>query len=205
MRVLAAVALSSFVLSLAAPPADACRNRIRLTGNKAVKEVRRIEGQLRAGKHEAILGHHWYLLWEDEKLEARATYVIAVAAMRAGRDEMPATKWRNGVMMSGPHETPLRVLRELASDDKDNPLLAARIAEGLTRDPAEASATEAAILIEDLAARDVIPDAEAWVTLATVRSRAGDTDGSAAALVRCKKVARARKAMCVVAPALAAS
>ena len=49
---------------------------------------------------------------------------------------------------------------------------------------------EASKILEDLAARDVIPDAEAWASLAVVRNRKQDTAGSDAAMAQCKKVAR---------------
>jgi predicted Zn-dependent protease len=204
MRILAALIASSLALSVAVPPtAEACLNPVRLAGNKAVKKVRDLENKLKAGKNAELVryGKDYHRMFDlaDPALQARALLVLTIAAMRVGEKEAPRVYWemRGDGMFEG---TPLERLRKIAAEGPENPLVLARIAEGLLRDGSKPeNVAEATKIIEDLAARDLIPDAEGWLTLAQVRARAKDNTGRDAALVQCKKMARARKAMCVIA------
>ncbi|MFT7581746.1 MAG: putative Zn-dependent protease, partial [Myxococcota bacterium] len=58
-------------------------------------------------------------------------------------------------------------------------------------------AADALAGLEKLAAKDMMPDAMGWVTLATLRARAGNVAESKTALQACKKQAR-DATMCVL-------
>jgi hypothetical protein len=201
MRILAALVASSLVLSVAVPQtADACGNPIRLAGNKAVKKVAELEGKLAAGKNDAVLKDSFRFDISDAGLRLRAELVFAVAALRAGRDSVPTTWWVMREDLEEGDRTPLGVLRTLRTKMKDTPVIDARVAEALLRSTDAKATDEASTILEDLAARDVMPDAEAWASLAAVRQIKSDTAGRDAALVKCKKVATKsrRAAICKV-------
>jgi predicted Zn-dependent protease len=74
----------------------------------------------------------------------------------------------------------------------------ARYAEVLLRERSrdETHAATAAAILEDLATREVMPDAEAWASLARSRSLAKNGEGASFAAAQCKKLARGRKHAC---------
>ena len=154
-------------------PSDAwpCLNAVQLAGNKAVREIKRSEEALRTGNYRGLIHYLRDHELADERLQARAELVQATARMRSLKDKSYVTQ-------------AIRMLRDQREDRPDDPILQARLAEALVRDASEASVTEARTLIEDLVARDVVPDAVGWVIAATVRDGAGRD----AALERCKKV-----------------
>lgn len=198
MRVIAALIASCVALSVAVPQtADACLNPVRLSGNKAVKKVRALEDKLRAGKNDELVRESWRFDIADPALRARAELIVTVAAMRSNSQRVPRFYWE---MRAGEEsdDSPLARLRKFAVDAPENPLILARIAEGLVRIGPERDVAEATKIIEDLATRDLMPDPEAWVTLAQVRDHGKDTAGRDAAIKQCKKVARWRKAVCIV-------
>lgn len=198
MRVIAALIASCVALSVAVPQtAEACLNPVRLSANKAVKKVKALEDKLRAGKNEELWREQMRFDIADPALRARATLILTIAAMRLRKEDAPRMYWemREDRVED---ETPLARLRRLNAAGPENPLILARIAEGLVLENTDASWTEASTIIADLQARDLMPDPEAWVTLAQVRAHAKDTAGRDAAIVQCKKVARWRKAVCIV-------
>lgn len=174
-----------------------CGNPIHLAGNKAMQKVKKYEDQLKARKYQAILDDAYRFELTDKALQARADLIVLVAAMR-GKKEPPFRPWRRDARRddSGRSMTILDQLRELAAADADNPLLQARIAEALLLERGDKRVAEATTIMEDLAIRDLVPDPEAWLTLATVRHLAKDTTGAATAIERCRKAARARRALC---------
>ena len=171
--------IALFVAASVVAPSDAwpCLNAVQLTGNKAVREIKRSEEALRTGNYRGLIHYLRDHEFADERLQARAELVQATARMRSLKDKSYVTQ-------------AIRMLRDQREDRPDDPILQARLAEALVRDASEASVTEARTLIEDLVARDVVPDAVGWVIAATVRDGAGDAAGRDAALDRCKKVVK---------------
>lgn len=154
-----------------------CGNPVSLAGNKAVRELKRAEDQLRAGKYRSLIYYTREHEFLDARLQARAELLETTARMRLRRDAATMAE----------ATTTLRSFRATTPDD---PIIQSRLAEALLFDPTEASATEARTLIEDLVTRDVVPDAVGWVIAATVRDRAGDTAGRDVALLRCTKAGK---------------
>lgn len=185
-----AVALA---LSFAVPAvAFACGNPITLRGSEAAKKVKRMEADLKAGKFSTLryLEHRHH--FADPRLQRRAEIVALTAQIRMYQAiETPDVEDHH-----------LSRMRDFLAATPDNPLLQARLAEALVLDRGDGSAEEAKTIILDLAARDLITEADGWATLATVKARGGDTAGRDAALERCKKVAhKDRKRACrVLAP-----
>jgi hypothetical protein len=78
--------------------------------------------------------------------------------------------------------------------EKEDPYLLAREAEALVGDRRD---SEASTILEDLAARDVMPDAPAWQVLADVRARAGNSATADEARATCGRLA-ARPEVCAL-------
>ncbi len=202
-RTLAAALASLLLLSGAVPQtADACLHPVRLAGNKAVKAVAGQDAKLAAGKHAALLGDAFRIDVADGDLRLRVQLLMAVAAMRDGRKDVPPSYWEMTERTTDePDRSPLARLRGLKNQMGDTPVLDARIAEALLRSSREAKiVAEAKVILDDLVARDVMPDAEAWASLALARSLTADTAGRDAALATCKKTAKKsrRAAVCKV-------
>ncbi len=87
--------------------------------------------------------------------------------------------------------------RALVEAKPDSPSLIALYAEALA---AIDHPREARILLEDLAARDLVPDATAWLTLAELREQRRDEAGAASARHRCRTVAKYVRVCGVVSP-----
>lgn len=176
MRAVIALAVAVAVGTPAA--AFACGNAVMLRGDKAVREVKRAEARLKAGKIDSdLLSYTSLHRFRDEGLRLRAARIEWTAQLRVARLR-PATE----------HRKLADELVEYIDDERsarpDDPVAQALHAELLVL---RGDLDEARTLIEDLAARDVVPDAPAWVVAATVRDRAGDAAGRDAALDRCKK------------------
>jgi hypothetical protein len=193
MHKLIALAAAALVTALPAP-AYPCLNGVLLVEDEQIRDLERAERLLVAGKHDAALrevdgyGH----LDELEGRQAQAfrrriRLVIATAHMRKLARHQPIDVHRLANVT--------RVLRSLQSDDGQTPpLYRARLAEALALTPG--AMAEAKTLIEKLERGDLIPEAEAWVTVAKVRTYMHDVDGMSRALARCEKMAGKRKAVC---------
>jgi hypothetical protein len=142
--------------------------------------------------------------------QIRAARVIAIATVRLdGKVDLskPSRRSAKGAKRAKPSKMiptarvkrlqwaagQLKVLHELRPADAE---LLARYAEAVTKLNTP-QAADALAGLEKLAAKDMMPDAMGWVTLATLRSRAGNVAESKAALQACKKQARDDK-MCVL-------
>lgn len=185
-------------LAVAVPQtADACGNPIHLAGNRATQKVKNYENWLKAGHNAKILRDAHRFEIQEGSLRDRAHLVIAVAALRSN-SSLPWTM--RHALDEGEDDSPLGVLRKLAKAAPDSPVVQARFAEALLKERlkegGEGFAAEATKILEDLATREVMPDAEAWNSLALARSLAKDETGSAAAKAQCKKLARGRKHAC---------
>jgi hypothetical protein len=183
-------------LAVAVPQtADACGNPIHLAGNRATQKVKNYENWLKAGDNAKILRDAHRFSIQEGALRDRAHLVIAVAALRSNSG-LPWTMRHS--FDEGEDDSALGVLRALAKAAPDSPVVQARFAEGLLKERMkdEGFAAEATKILEDLATREVMPDAEAWNSLALARAIAKDEAGSAAAKAQCKKLARGRKHAC---------
>jgi hypothetical protein len=178
--------LRILVLSLAvlvATPviAWACGNPILLAGDEAVKRVKQAEKLLEREKYKEAASKVAPYSYEftDPALQKRATLVYAVASLRQGHDRTDE-------------------LEDLHAQDADSPVIQARYAESLWRfAEKDDQRKKAGELIEDLVARDLVPDAYGWVTAATVRAKAGDEAGRDDALAKCRAIAK-KKSICRV-------
>jgi predicted Zn-dependent protease len=167
------VVLSLAVLVAAPAIAWACMNPITLAGDAAVKRVKQAEKLLEREKYKeaAAKVSPYEYEFTDEALQRRAMLVYAVASVRRGMNRTDE-------------------LADLRTADPDSTVIQARYAEALARfgDPEQASE-----LIEDLVARDLVPDAHGWVTVAQVRTGEGRDE----ALAKCRAIAK-KKSICRV-------
>lgn len=210
-------------LGFAPAAARACGNTTWRTLNDATREVARAEEELADGRADRAWGRlrnvaiddgsleTWYRRrdWDDgllgggssgppasrrpptretqkqvDQLHARLIRVRAVAGMRA----------RNIVREA------LELMRKLVAEQEkagqEDPWVKARLAEALGRKKRWA---EALPLLTDLEQRDLVPDPEAWATLAAAREATGDAAGAEASRGRCSKVAK-RPEQCAFPP-----
>ncbi len=126
------------------------------------------------------------LVITDAAAAQRWDFLLAVAHLRQG---------------DRPAERVVRAFEQLAAAQGKaaRPPLLARLAEAQARIPAVRPAARATL--EQLARRDLVPDAEAWAALADLRGEVGDAAGQKAALERCRKLARPGSTVCGEGPA----
>jgi hypothetical protein len=189
------IALAAAALIVAVPAtAYPCMNGVLLVGDEEIRELERAERLLVAGKHHAALrvigGFESAEDYEGLRAQAfrqRLRLIDATAKLRLLAQQRPLDLERLAVVT--------RNLRGLQSDNGlTPPLYKARLAEALALSPRGIG--EAKTLMADLEKRDLIPEAEAWVTVAKIRAYMHDIDGMSAALRRCEKMAGRRKAVC---------
>jgi predicted Zn-dependent protease len=177
---LLAFSLFFSVSYLAAPSADACMNGVIMEQSEIVKNLRLAEKALEQGHNKKALrllqADHY--MSDSSKLLRRIRMVQAVARMRVGKTKGPE-----------------RVFRNLLKKDKDNPYLRTRLAEALHQRLGE-DAIEAWRIMNDLEARDLVPDAQGYVVLARLRKRNKDSAGYARAVMVCQRMAGQRAAIC---------
>jgi predicted Zn-dependent protease len=167
-----------FLIGLSSPSAQACGNPIFLETHQAAKLVARAERALDRGDYARVLrtlGEGMYIA--DRSLFSRRQLLIAVAQLRTGHAELALVR-----------------LNELAASDRSSPYLQARRGEALALLGRFAEAAQA---LDPLAKSDLIPDAEAYRSLAAVREHASDAAGRNDALQRCRQMAR-RPAICAL-------
>jgi hypothetical protein len=207
MRVLAAVIA---VAALSPASAWPCGNPIFLSGEKSIRLVRDAERALNAGNNElaAKLSSPWRHELSEEHLQSRVELVHAVALLRIqvkrrATERAKLVRWEQSRMSIADRDKLAAALRQpyddladlesLHTGNPDSPVFQARLAEALLVGDNPENTKRASDLMEDLATRDLVPDAFAWVTLATTRRIAGDAQGSDAALTRCKRIAWTKK------------
>jgi hypothetical protein len=170
--------------TLVARSAAACGNPIQIETRRAVRLVARAERALDAGDPDRaldlLLGRRQVpIRVDDPALDQRVQRVVATAYLRTG--EIVRAR--------------LYFLMLLESDQvrrrTKDPYAWTRFAEvlGFSRDPQDQA--KAREILEDLAQRDLVADAEGYLALARLRARAGDDAGRDAALARCRERARA--------------
>lgn len=176
------LALSLFfsVSHLASPSADACLNGVIMEQDEIVKNLRLAEKALEEGHNKKALrllqADHY--MSDSSRLLRRIRMVQAVARMRVGKTRGPE-----------------RVFRKLLKKDKDNPYLRTRLAEALHQRRGE-DAIEAWRIMDDLEARDLIPDARGYAVLARLRKRNKDLAGYDRAVMVCQRMAGEHAAIC---------
>jgi hypothetical protein len=176
--------MSLFLIALPSA-AWACLNAMMLEGNEAVKQVKKAEKLLVRGKLDQArrLVNPMRYEFVDEGLDRRAQIVRATVDIR-----VPKAR-RNKYMLEGAQKT----LAGFHASFKNDPVIAARFAEALAVDGRDNKRSRQ--MLEDLAKRDLMPDAYAYRTLARLRNSAGEGEGAKQALARCRKMTK-RKAIC---------
>lgn len=187
-RILLSVALASTVIVTAPTIAAACGNAMFVDGDDAVKQVTEAERLLNIGKLKKAqdkVNPHTYR-FDEEGVQKRANIVWASAVFRL--DNQTAESWQV--------KNAIATLENAQESDKDNPVLIARLAEGYAF--GADSRDKALLTLEDLAARDLMPDAFGYRTLAQLRAGAGNTEAANAALEVCKTMTK-RTDVCTLA------
>jgi hypothetical protein len=180
-------ALLALLVVAWAPPSDACINPVKLEMSKAVKLIARAERLVADGEYKKALdlidkrqgfrhGAPFPYIFRDKALQRKGTLILATALIR-----LPDA---HGAEVGVSH------LESLVQKDEDNPLLAARIAEGNARSTEQGERDLALAALNDLDERDLVPDAEAYAALATLRREAKDAEGAEAAIAKCAKMAK---------------
>lgn len=179
-RILLSVALASTAFVTAPTIAAACGNAMFVDGDDGVKQVTEAERLLTLGKlsraQDKVDPHRYR--FDDAGVQKRARIVWATVAFRLGNQSAESWQIKNGIAS---------LERELKTD-KDSPVLIARLAEGYAY---RAESREKALtMLEDLAARDLMPDAFGYRTLAQLRAAAGNSEAANAALEVCKTMTK---------------
>jgi hypothetical protein len=108
---------------------------------------------------------------------------IEPALLRRAKIVFATTSVRLGLERKAARAT----LEALAKDDPEHPLLRARVAEAMSHGDDE-DREAARETLEDLAQRDLVPDARAWGALARLRHAAGKATEAEDARARCRKL-----------------
>ena len=174
--------------SLAGPSvADACLNAMRVGGDDAVKQIANAERLLAQGqiaKAERLVDLHEYE-FSDSRLEKKAALVFHTAGLRRAK----VSTWRI--------ENATRFLTAALAKKSEDPLLIARHAEALALSDKTAGKARAAL--EDLAERDLMPEAQSYTALARLLAKAGETAAADEAVKRCMKMTK-HKTVCSITP-----
>lgn len=177
----ARILIVSLLAVLVPASAWACLNAMTLSGDEAVRKIKKAEKLLARGKNAKaarLLNRH-RIRFSDQRLRRRANIIRATASIRQ----------RSRV------ELATQNLARLYEESEHDPVLMARYAEALALDDARRARSRE--LLEDLAKRDLMPDAFAYRALATLRHRDHDGAGRDKALARCRKMTK-RKRICRV-------
>jgi Flp pilus assembly protein TadD len=172
-RALIVAVLIAAVPSVAYP----CGNEVMLTGDEAVKLLAKAETFLERGKYRAALGTLDGFAFDSPQLEARATDIQAVFAVRM-KTRRSNVQW---------------VVQHFKARSEARPKdmrLRARLAEAYEAAGKDDLARE---ILVDLNSRDLMPDAFAYRTLARVSSG----DDRQAALTACGIKAK-NKSICTI-------
>jgi hypothetical protein len=167
--------------------ADACLNAMRVGGDDAVKQIANAERLLAKGqlaKAERLVDQHEYE-FSDSRLEKKAALVFHTAGLRRAK----VSTWRI--------ENATRFLTAALAKNSEDPLLIARHAEALAL--SDKTADKARAALEDLAERDLMPEAQSYTALARLLAKAGETAASKEAVASCLKMTK-HKAVCSITP-----
>lgn len=177
--------------------AGACENAVLLEADALVKLGAKAEAALAAGEYGKVTR-----LLEDKDLEHPADYAAGELERPDGKQRLShkpdqalvrrlALVYATAQLRSGYRGLALPTLQTLlasvAGKDDEALLLRARIAEAQSYK--KATLAEAATVLEDLATRDLVPDAPTWLALARVRRAKGDAAGTTVAVEKCQATA----------------
>lgn len=176
----------SWSTAATSPQAEACVNGVEKRVNDNARMVTIAERRVRDGHHVAALHLIKSLRGLSPHLQKRARRVQAVAIIRTRGD---LTRDGNKTDNARSRDAQIRwAVRTLMSqrDGMLDPKLNMQIAEGLLLIPKRRA--EGRKLLEELARRDVMPDARGYAILAELRAEAGDKEGSEEAARRCQRL-----------------
>lgn len=199
MRVL----LGGGALLLAARVAWACGNPVFYETSKATKLIADAERALERNqpKRAARMFPAWAMV-EGEAPKKMNGLPLP--------DTLPSTplEWRLQILRATAWLRTDRVamgqawlLRAKDRPEAQSPEYRARFAEAFVSDGNPERVEEARAIIEDLASKDLVPDAFAWRTLAIARRAAGDAAGAKLADDRCRAIAKVAT-ICKARPAI---
>jgi hypothetical protein len=203
VRVLCAALMVSGFVAGAPAPSEACVNEVELSTDQRAELLARAESDLARGRLASALenateaGRELRGQDDDEAgLVSRAERVRAIAVVRLdGPVDATHTRVRRSIDQETRRQNLAWAARVLGPRN-ELPADRARYAEALSR--IDARAEEAVQILEDLAARDLMPDAWAYRALAEARTRTGDPDGARAATGECRARSRRDAAICRV-------
>lgn len=165
--------------------ASACINGVLLDSDEVAKHIKQAERLIAAGKYKKALQKmrrvEFYFDQQDPfaaptpKLKHRATIVNASIVFRSGE---------------GAGRDYVKTLQEDLKNNKDNPLIISLLAEGLFLK--RQTAPDARTMLEDLATRELIPNAFGYVVLGSLRSHAGELESAKEAFASCRKMTKHR-------------
>ena len=178
-RVTTWVAATAAVLLFWPNTARPCGNAVHLSLDDATVQVASAEKHLRLHHHAKVrrMASPGDFVFPNEQLGRKAKVLYWVASMRL-RPTVENGKYAE---------------RELASGDRKDPQLQAWRAEALFTGRAYGKAQA---LLDDLAERDLMPDAYAYRVLALLHQREGRAEAVATALERCTSMAQGKKREC---------
>jgi hypothetical protein len=137
-----------------APRAQACAELIELQIKAGPQLVADAEQLVEKHRYQQALDTLRRAVGETDSLDRHMRLLRVVARMRLAKARKPNVFLANSLV---------RTLRELAAEEKlESPYLQARLAEALAFAGQDAAAKT---ILDDLRARDLMPDAEAWATL----------------------------------------
>lgn len=201
-RVSIIVAALAALAALAAPPADACGNVVVLEQRRGAAELAWFEAKLERGEVERLRGHFVHIVFADNAQKRRSMTLDRAALMRRGWRPDRISKQLLEELRAAPDDSQVKawvaesmVRRAGPRRRLDTLFDAGDVASGtLTAALArwEAAALRAYLLasalelLEDLQERDLMPDAYAFATLATVYHRVGNPPARDRAFDRCR-------------------
>lgn len=197
MRLLIAVLTVSTLLLTLPAVGSACINEVQIETNQAVRIVAKADKALQRGKYKRAARLAVRVLDRTSvKVERRARMILALAVIRSGG----SVGYKEGKRLpalygdAGLKDAARQLQRGIDKHGFDEPRWQAGLAEAKA---ARGDAKGALVILEDLAARDLLPDAHSFAVLARLRAAKGDVAGRDAAAERCRALG-GKKAMCAV-------
>jgi hypothetical protein len=175
------------VIASAPTTSEACMNAMELEGNAAVRRIAKAEKQLEQGKLKqarSTLATHRFR-FADKGHRRRAMLVLSAVEFRS--KGASTTNWSV--------QNYIGDLERALKADKDNPLLQSRLAEGYALD--HKTHDKARLILNDLAERDLMPDAFGYRNLAILRAADKDMKSAKVALASCRTLTK-RKDVCTL-------
>ncbi len=168
-------------------PSEACINGVELRVDDGKRLVARADKALQRGRHkDAIRAADMALRRSGPaRVHQRAALIRALAVIRS--DGRHALRTDAGKLKG--RAAVAEATRILAGETKipgsGEPRWKAALAEGLE---ATGQTDEALAILEDLAGRDLLPDARAFAALARLRAESGNAPGANTAAERCRQM-----------------